>query len=110
LWTQARQVARVQSPGRPNRATIPPSVRAAVLARDRHRCAAPGCRSAHFLEVHHVMRRGQGGSNRAENLITLCRRCHRFMHEGGGVFAAALAKAPAPAPAPAFAPAQIGAG
>jgi hypothetical protein len=114
--------ARVQRPGKPNRATIPPSVRAAVLARDRHRCATPGCRSTHFLEVHHVMPRGQGGSNRAENLVTLCSRCHGFVHEGGGGFAAALegalgqalapalVQAPAPAPAPAFAPAQIGAG
>jgi 5-methylcytosine-specific restriction endonuclease McrA len=96
--------ARVQRPGKPNRATIPPSVRAAVLARDRHRCAAPGCRSAHFLEVHHVMPRGQGGANRAENLITLCGRCHRFVHEDGG------ARVLAPAPAPALAPAQVGAG
>jgi hypothetical protein len=108
--------ARVQRPGKPNRATIPPSVRAAVLARDRHRCATPGCRSARFLEVHHVMPRGRGGSNRAENLITLCSRCHGFVHEGGGGFAAALAAAPAQAfapalaLAPALAPAQIGAG
>jgi len=114
--------ARVQRPGKPNRATIPPSVRAAVLARDRHRCATPGCRSTHFLEVHHVMPRGKGGANRAENLITLCSRCHRFVHEGGGARvlapahaqalapAIAPAVAPAPAPAPAHAPAQVGAG
>jgi hypothetical protein len=89
--------AHVQRPGKPNRATIRPSVRAAVLARDRHRCATAGCRSTHFLEVHHVTPRGQGGSNRAENLITLCSRCHGFVHEGGGVGAVA----------PAFAPAQI---
>jgi hypothetical protein len=89
--------AHVQRPGKPNRATIRPSVRAAVLARDRHRCATPGCRSTHFLEVHHVTPRGKGGSNRAENLITLCRRCHGFVHENGGGRAAA----------PAFAPAQI---
>jgi hypothetical protein len=92
--------ARVQRPGKPNRATIKPSVRAAVLARDRHRCATPGCRSTHFLEVHHVKPRGQGGSNRAENLITLCSRCHGFVHENGGISAVA----------PAFAPAQIEAG
>ena len=84
--------ARVHQAGRPNRATIKPSVRAAVLARDRHRCATPGCRSAHFLEVHHVKPRVQGGSNRPENLITLCGRCHRFAHENGG---AILALAPA---------------
>jgi len=76
--------ARVQRPGKPNRATIKPSVRAAVLARDRHRCATPGCRSVHFLEVHHVTPRGQGGSNRAENLVTLCSRCHHFVHENHG--------------------------
>ena len=76
--------ARVWRSGGPNRATIPPSVRAAVLARDRHRCAAPGCRSTHFLEVHHVTPRRLGGSNRAENLTTLCSRCHGFVHEHGG--------------------------
>ncbi len=81
--------ARVQREGKPNRATIKPSVRAAVLARDRHRCAAPGCRSTHFLEVHHVKPRQQGGSNRAENLITLCSRCHGFVHEHGGALAPA---------------------
>jgi hypothetical protein len=79
--------AHVQWPGKPNRATIKPSVRAAVLARDRHRCATAGCRSTHFLEVHHVQPRSQGGSNRAENLITLCSRCHGFVHEGGGALA-----------------------
>jgi 5-methylcytosine-specific restriction endonuclease McrA len=91
--------ARVQRPGKPNRATIKPSVRAAVLARDRRRCTTPGCRSTHFLEVHHVTPRGQGGSNRAENLITLCSRCHRFAHESGGAFAAAAAIARPLAPA-----------
>jgi 5-methylcytosine-specific restriction endonuclease McrA len=70
----------VRQQGRPNRATIKPSVRAAVLSRDRHRCATPGCRSAHFLEVHHITPRSQGGSNRAENLVTLCSRCHQFAH------------------------------
>jgi 5-methylcytosine-specific restriction endonuclease McrA len=83
----------VQRPGRQNRATIKPSVRAAVLARDRHRCMTPGCRSTHFLEVHHVQPRGQGGSNRAENLITLCSRCHGFVHEGGGAVAPAQVEA-----------------
>ena len=73
--------ARVRRPGKANRATIPPSVRAAVLARDRHRCGTPGCRSASFLEVHHVTPRSRGGSNRAENLVTLCSRCHRFAHD-----------------------------
>ncbi|MBK8164536.1 MAG: HNH endonuclease [bacterium] len=77
----ARCDAIVHKGGKRNRATIAPATRAAVLARDRHRCAAPGCGSARFLEVHHVVPREAGGSNRAENLVTLCGRCHRFAHE-----------------------------
>jgi 5-methylcytosine-specific restriction endonuclease McrA len=73
--------ARIEQAGKRNRATIPSRVRSAVLARDRHRCATPGCGAARFLEVHHVVPRRQGGSNRAENLVTLCARCHRFTHE-----------------------------
>jgi hypothetical protein len=63
-----------------NRAAIPPSVRAKVLARDGHRCTTPGCGATRFLEVHHVTPRGEGGPNRAENLVTLCSRCRRFTH------------------------------
>jgi hypothetical protein len=73
--------ARIQEPGAPNRATIAPAVRAAVIARDQHRCQSPGCRSTHFLEVHHVVPRRDGGTNQPENLVTLCGRCHRFAHE-----------------------------
>lgn len=73
--------ARVLEPGSPNRATIAPAVRAAVLARDLHRCQAPGCGGTHFLEVHHVVPRGEGGTNQPQNLVTLCGRCHRFAHE-----------------------------
>ena len=73
--------ARVRVDDGPNRATIPPKTRAAVLARDRHRCATPGCSSTRFLEVHHVVPRAQGGSNQLKNLVTLCSRCHRFAHE-----------------------------
>lgn len=76
--------ARVREPGRPNRATIPPAVRAGVLARDRHRCTTSGCGATMFLEVHHVVPRHRGGSNRAENLVTLCSRCHTFTHEREG--------------------------
>jgi 5-methylcytosine-specific restriction endonuclease McrA len=77
----ARCDARILEPGTPNRATIAPAIRAGVLARDEHRCQAPGCGSTHFLEVHHVVPRAEGGTNRAENLVTLCGRCHRFAHE-----------------------------
>jgi len=71
-------------PATPNRATIPPSVRRAVLARDGHRCTTPGCNAAHFLEVHHVTPRNAGGGNDPANLTTLCSACHRFTHSREG--------------------------
>ncbi|MGD9546854.1 MAG: HNH endonuclease [Candidatus Krumholzibacteriia bacterium] len=64
-----------------NNATIAPSVRRRVLARDGHRCQGPGCRNTRFLEVHHVLPRARGGTNRPDNLITLCGACHRHVHE-----------------------------
>ncbi len=75
--------ARVLAPGERNRATIPPAMRREVLARDRHRCRVKGCGRAHFLEVHHLVPRSEGGENRPENLVTLCASCHRLLHERG---------------------------
>jgi 5-methylcytosine-specific restriction endonuclease McrA len=66
-----------------NTTTIPPRVRREVLARDLHRCRAPGCGRTRFLEVHHIVSRQQGGSNQADNLVTLCTSCHRLWHERG---------------------------
>ncbi|MCK9996845.1 MAG: HNH endonuclease [Candidatus Krumholzibacteria bacterium] len=67
-----------------NTTTIPPRVRREVLARDLHRCQAPGCGRTRFLEVHHIKPRNRGGDNQAENLVTLCASCHRLWHERGG--------------------------
>ncbi|HPF69061.1 MAG TPA: HNH endonuclease signature motif containing protein [Candidatus Krumholzibacteria bacterium] len=73
--------AAVSEPGKRNTTTIPPRTRRAVLARDRHRCQAPGCGRTQFLEVHHVKPRARGGANDATNLVTLCASCHRLWHE-----------------------------
>jgi 5-methylcytosine-specific restriction endonuclease McrA len=73
--------AQVSVPGKRNTTTIAPRVRREVLARDDHRCQAPGCHHRQFLEVHHVVPRARGDGNRAENLITLCSGCHRLWHE-----------------------------
>ncbi len=76
--------ARVQRKGQKNRATIPPSIRREVLARDGHRCRTAGCGSARFLDVHHIVSRADGGANDPDNLITLCAACHRMIHERSG--------------------------
>ncbi|MCK9997391.1 MAG: HNH endonuclease, partial [Candidatus Krumholzibacteria bacterium] len=76
--------AAVCEQGGRNTTTIPPRARREVLARDQHRCQAPGCGRTRFLEVHHIVARRQGGSNKAENLMTLCSSCHRLWHERAG--------------------------
>jgi hypothetical protein len=64
------------------RQAIPPAVRRAVLARDHHRCQVPGCTNSHFVDVHHIRPRSDGGRNTLENTITLCTAHHRATHRG----------------------------
>lgn len=53
-------------------ATIPPHLRRAVTARDRH-CAFPGCRQRPAAcQVHHVIPRAEGGVTALRNLVLLC--------------------------------------
>ena len=61
--------------------TIPPAIRRALTARDR-RCCFPGCESRH-CDAHHVRHWADGGATRLDNLVLLCRRHHRVVHEGG---------------------------
>jgi 5-methylcytosine-specific restriction endonuclease McrA len=62
--------------------SIPPATRRAVLRRDHQCCTVPGCRNSRYLDVHHVRPRSEGGSNGADNLITLCGAHHRAGHRG----------------------------
>jgi hypothetical protein len=64
------------------RQDVPPAVRRAVLRRDHGRCRAPGCRSATFLDVHHVCARADGGSHTQANLASLCGAHHDAIHRG----------------------------
>ena len=63
------------------RRTVPPALRRALTARD-HRCRFPGC-SAKHCDAHHVRHWARGGSTRLDNLVLLCRRHHRAVHEEG---------------------------
>ena len=54
-----------------------------VLYRDGHECRlCGGRRKDPVLEVHHKIRRIDGGSDRPDNLITLCSTCHDLLHKG----------------------------
>ena len=56
------------------------NVKAYVKARDGFRCWH--CGDTGHLEVHHIIRRRDGGSDRPANLITLCVKCHENHHNG----------------------------
>ena len=62
--------------------TIPPSLRRALQRRDRG-CRFPGCTCTRFVDAHHVRHWADGGETRMDNLVLLCRRHHRLVHEGG---------------------------
>ncbi len=68
-----------------NRATpaIPPGLRRAVRIRDRH-CTFAGCdRPWWWCDLHHITPRNRGGPTTAENLTTLCRFHHGYVHDRG---------------------------
>jgi hypothetical protein len=72
---------RILDVGRRTR-SVPPAIARALRARDRG-CRWPGCTHAHFVDAHHVEHWAYGGATRLSNLVLLCRRHHRHVHEGG---------------------------
>jgi hypothetical protein len=70
--------------GNPAAATqdVPPRVRRIIMHRDGERCRVPGCRSALFLEVHHIVHREHGGTHDPSNLLVLCGGHHDLHHDG----------------------------
>ena len=71
---------RVLDVGRRTR-TIPTAIRRALEHRDRS-CCFPGCTNR-ITDAHHVVHWADGGPTRLENLLLLCRRHHRAVHEEG---------------------------
>ncbi|MDY6916827.1 MAG: HNH endonuclease signature motif containing protein [Chloroflexota bacterium] len=45
-------------------------------------CENPACRERDLVDLHHIIPREQGGSNRKDNLIVLCPTCHRKADRG----------------------------
>jgi hypothetical protein len=63
--------------------SIPSAMRRALVARDRG-CRFPGCdRPPEWTDAHHVQHWADGGETRLDNLVLLCRRHHRTVHEQG---------------------------
>jgi hypothetical protein len=79
---------RSPSRGRPssNRTKVPATVRAAVEQRSRGRCEIehPRC-TGEATQMHHRLRRSQGGPHTAENLLHLCNAGHQYVHHHTGL-------------------------
>jgi 5-methylcytosine-specific restriction endonuclease McrA len=63
------------------RRVVPPRIRRATLKRDSHICSVAGCGNAYNLEMHQRVQVTRGGNSTLDNLVTLCRGCHRRLHE-----------------------------
>jgi hypothetical protein len=62
---------------------IPPAMKRALIARDKH-CRFPGCdMPPAWTDGHHIKHWANGGPHELWNLLLLCRRHHRYFHEGG---------------------------
>ena len=61
--------------------TISPALRRALAARDRQ-CRFPGCGNRR-VDAHHIEHWADGGRTALDNLVLLCRRHHRAVHEEG---------------------------
>jgi len=59
---------------------IKPKVRQVVEERDNHCCVF--CGSPNARGEAHIVRRSQGGLGIPQNLLTVCRYCHRQFDEG----------------------------
>lgn len=46
------------------------------------RCCYPNCSQSVGLEVHHIIPRSQGGTNKENNLIVLCPNHHHLADRG----------------------------
>ncbi|MBM3243106.1 hypothetical protein FJZ31_43155 [Candidatus Poribacteria bacterium] len=56
------------------------NLRIATLMRDLYQCTQ--CHKKSNLDAHHIIFRENGGKDSIENLITLCKQCHKKLHKG----------------------------
>lgn len=59
---------------------LPKRLQQECFDRDGWKCRYCGNRNG--LHPHHVIYRSHGGSDNMNNLLTLCWKCHRAIHDG----------------------------
>ncbi|MBX3172309.1 MAG: HNH endonuclease [Candidatus Eremiobacteraeota bacterium] len=87
-WSDVINAGTESCPGQAEIAIVNPKSRVPtkaqrrkILRRDGHQCAVPGCENSLWLDTHHIIYYAQGGLTVPENMITLCTKCHRNVHE-----------------------------
>lgn len=61
---------------------LTPAQRRELLRRDGYCCSTPGCPNTLWLHAHHIRFFCAGGATDRENMLIVCSRCHRNIHEG----------------------------
>jgi hypothetical protein len=61
---------------------VPAAIERALWARDGG-CRFPGCGRKRYAHAHHIVHWSVGGKTGLPNLILLCSKHHRLLHEGG---------------------------
>jgi len=69
------------SVGRKTR-VVPTRLKKALWSRDKC-CRYPGCHHTRFVDAHHIKHWSRGGETSLDNLVLLCSRHHRLVHEDG---------------------------
>jgi len=60
--------------------TIPSAIQHALNLRD-NTCRVPGCCNDRYLDAHHIKHWADGGETSLDNLVMLCRKHHRELHQ-----------------------------
>ena len=56
------------------------NLRIATIMRDGYQCTQ--CKKKGKIDAHHIIWKEHGGKDSIENLITLCKQCHKKVHKG----------------------------
>lgn len=85
LGRRSRARVRAGGPVAQGRPSLPLAEYRALVAdikgRARGRCEVPWCRLRKPLDPAHVIPRSAGGADTADNIVAVCRSCHRKMDE-----------------------------
>lgn len=82
-------LVRVRASGRAGRSrsdarrALDPTSLAQSAETARQRLPLPGVRDQRSVDAHHIRHWAHGGETALDNLVLLCRRHHRLVHEGG---------------------------